>query len=52
MVLIDSTMLVIVKKQLKQNVIFFFGISEKYSFKGRPLHKANKASTCEGGKIL
>ena len=34
---IDSMVLVIAKNQLKQNGIFFFGISEKYSFKGRHL---------------
>ena len=36
---IDSMVLVIAKNQLKQNRIFFFGISEKYSFKGRRLTK-------------
>ena len=34
MVSIDSMVLVIAKNQLKQNGIFFCGISEKYSFKG------------------
>ena len=37
MVSIDSMVLVIAKNQLKQNGIFFFDISEKYSFKGRRL---------------
>ena len=34
---IDSMVLVTAKNQLKQNRIFFFGISEKYPFKGRRL---------------
>ena len=39
---IDSMALVIAKNQLKQNGIFFFGISEKYSFKGRRLTRLTK----------
>ena len=39
---IDSMVLVIAKNQLKQNGIFFFGISEKYSFKGRRLTRLTK----------
>ena len=42
MALIDSMMLVITKNQLKQNGIFFFGISEKYAFKGRCLTRLTK----------
>ena len=42
MVLIDSMVLVIMKNQLKQNGIFFFGISEKYAFKGRCLTRLTK----------
>ena len=42
MVLIDSMVLVIAKNQLKQNGTFFFGISEKYSFKGRYLTRLTK----------
>ena len=39
---IDSMMLVIAKNQLKQNGTFFFGISEKYSFKGSRLTRLTK----------
>ena len=42
MVSIDSMVLVIAKNQLKQNGIFFFGIREKYSFKGRCLTRLTK----------
>ena len=38
----DSMVLVIAKNQLKQNGIFFFGISEKYTFKGRCLTRLTK----------
>ena len=52
MLSIDSMVLVIAKNQLKQNGIFFFCISEKYSFKGKRLTRLTMHLLVNGAKYF